>query len=105
MRARSHQFSIETLFSSIRPGEPPVITAHLRLPRRSRRAAWFPGGDSTGASLETGIISTAKLTVHESGNRRSRGPFHQSLPAGFYKISAGTRRPDIPAHSMRMASG
>jgi hypothetical protein len=87
-RQGATSFSIETLFSSIRPGEPPVITAHLRLPRRQQAGSVVPAEIRLELRSETGIISTAKLPFTSQGIADLEAPFHQSLPAGFYKISA-----------------
>ena len=87
-RQGATSFSIETLFSSIRPGEPPLMTAHLRLPRQQLSSNDRPAEIRLELRSETGIISTAKLPFTNHGIADLEVPFHQSLPAGFYKISA-----------------
>jgi len=87
-RQGATSFSIETLFSCIRPGEPPVITAHLRLARRMQIGGDVPAEIRLELRSETGMISTAKIPFTTHGTADLDVPFNQSLPTGFYKISA-----------------
>jgi hypothetical protein len=80
-------FSIETLFSALRPGEPPVITVHLRIPRQQRSSTTVQGEVRLELASEKESIATATLPVPAGGIADLDAPFHQSLPPGFYTIS------------------
>lgn len=80
--------SIETLFSVIRPGEPPVITAHLHSPHREKPRAAATGELKITLNSETGVVDTATLPVMQTGETDLAVPFHKPLPAGFYTVSA-----------------
>jgi hypothetical protein len=81
-------FSVEALFSAIRPGEPPVITVHLRNPRAQRLGAQLSGEVELHLQSESGTAATATLPVTGVGAANLEAPFHQALPAGFYTVFA-----------------
>ncbi len=80
--------SIEALFSAIRPGEPPQLTVHLRAPRQQKPGAPLTGEVRLQLSSEKDVVATATVPVKAEGRADLDVPFHQPLPAGFYKISA-----------------
>lgn len=81
-------FSIETLFSALRRGEPPVITVHLHSPRLERLAKPVSGELRLTLRSEKEVIDTATLSVTHSGIADVSAPFHKPLPPGFYKVAA-----------------
>ena len=87
-RQGATDFSVETLFSAIRPGEPPVITVHLRIPRAQRLGAVSNGEVQLQLLSENGVVASARIPVTGQGIADLNAPFHQSLPEGFYKVSA-----------------
>ena len=87
-RQGATEFTIEALFSAIRPGEPPVITVHLRASRQQKLASATSGEIQLRLLSEKQIIATATIPVTGNGIADLDAPFHQPLPAGFYKVSA-----------------
>jgi glycosyl hydrolase family 42 (putative beta-galactosidase) len=87
-RAGATELSVEMLFSAIRPGEPPVITVHLRIPREQKLAVAISGEVQLQLLSEKGVVATATIPVTGKGMADLDAPFHQPLPAGFYKVSA-----------------
>jgi hypothetical protein len=81
-------FSIETLFSTLRPGEPPVITVHVRGPRAERLHASVKGEIKLTLSSEKETIDTATVPVAHTGIAVFSAPFHKPLQPGFYKVRA-----------------
>jgi hypothetical protein len=88
--------SIEALFSAIRPGEPPVITAHLHSPRQNsspdssqdKSGATAAGELKVTLSSESAVLDTLTLPVMPAGVTDVTVPFHKPLPGGFYKVTA-----------------
>jgi hypothetical protein len=87
-RQGAADFSVETLYSAIRPGEPPVITVHLRIPREEKLDAAAGGAVQLRLQSEKETIATATIPVTGKGAADLDAPFHQALPAGFYTVSA-----------------
>ncbi len=81
-------FSVETLFSALRPGEAPLITVHLRNPRQERLGLSTGGEVKLTLSSDKGVLDSATLPVMNQGIADIVAPFHQALPPGFYKVSA-----------------
>jgi len=81
-------FSIEALFSVIRPGEPPVLTAHLRFPRQQRPGATVDGEVQLQLSSEKGIVAKTTIPLDGKPVEDLDVPFHQPLPPGFYTVNA-----------------
>ena len=81
-------FDVEVLFSAIRLSEPPVITVHLQIPRARKLGAQINGDVEIQLLSDSGTVATAKLPVAGAGDANLEAPFHQALPAGFYKVSA-----------------
>ena len=81
-------FSVEALFSAIRPGEPPVLTAHLLFPRQQRLGSTVNGEVQLQLSSEKGIVSKTTIPLNGKPVEDLDVPFHQPLPAGFYTVSA-----------------
>ena len=76
-------FSVETLFATLRPGEIPVVSVHLR-PLRGKAAGEVKVElTSGGKSLET-----INLPVQADGSDTFPMQFHSALPPGFYEIAA-----------------
>jgi hypothetical protein len=87
-RQGSTNLSIETLFSVIRPNEPPQITVHLFRPRPAKTS---PSAQSeVRVELLSGdkVIDTATLPVGDDETSDLSVPFHKPLPAGFYRVHA-----------------
>jgi Beta-galactosidase len=84
------ELSVETLFSTLRPGEPPVITAHISSPgpRREQQQKTASGELKLTLADEKGTIDSATVPVTLAGAADVPAPFHKALPAGFYTISA-----------------
>jgi hypothetical protein len=89
-------FSVETLYSAIRPGEPPVITVHLRIPREEKLDAAAGGAVQLRLQSEKETIATATIPVTGKGIADIDAPFHQPLPAGFYTVSAVYSEGGVP---------
>lgn len=81
-------FAVEALFSAIRPGEPPQMTVHLRIPRQQKSGLALIGEIKVQLLSEKDVVATATLPVAGDGRTDVDVPFHQPLPAGFYKVSA-----------------
>ena len=60
---RGADLSVETLFSVIRPGEPPLITVHLRSLRREKPRAPAAGEVKITLNSDTGVVDSATLPV------------------------------------------
>jgi hypothetical protein len=81
-------FSVETLFSAIRPGEPPVVTVHLRIPRQEGQGKAHNGEVKLQLSSEKEVVTTATLPIVGTETADVAAPFHTPLSAGFYTVSA-----------------
>jgi len=82
------EFSIETLFSTIRPGEPPQITVHLRSERQERQAGQSSGEVKLTLSSENEVLDSATLPMTaQNGVADLAAPFHKALMPGFYTVS------------------
>jgi len=98
-RQGATELSVETLFSAIRPGEPPLITVHLQLPEK-KDAAGAAGAVTREVKLELAsekvVLATAFLPVVGAGSITLDAPnqplatrfFHSPLAAGFYTVTA-----------------
>jgi glycosyl hydrolase family 42 (putative beta-galactosidase) len=85
-RQGSTSLTIETLYSVLRPNEPPQITVHLR---QSHSA---PGEVSIQLLSQEKVLEDATLPVQSDKVFDLPAPFHTSLSAGFYKIRATYRQ-------------
>jgi Beta-galactosidase len=84
-RQGSTNLTVETLFSVLRPNEPPQITVHLL---RASPAKGEVSGELLSADK---VLAAATLTVENSQNVDLPVPFRTPLPAGFYKVRATYR--------------
>jgi hypothetical protein len=82
------EFTVDTLFSSLRPGEPPFITVHLRNLRQERLGLSISGEVALTLSSDKEMLDSATLPITDRGMVDIEAPFHRALPPGFYKISA-----------------
>lgn len=82
------EFSVETQYAAIRPGEPPVLTAHLHSALQKKLGAAFHGEIKVELRSENKIVATATLPVTNKETANLDVPFHQPLPEGFYTVSA-----------------
>jgi len=81
-------FSVRVLFSTLRPGEPPLITVHLRSLRPDRQDA-PPGGEvKLTLSSARGVVDSATLPVVDTRIADLEAPFHKPLDPGFYTVAA-----------------
>jgi len=77
-------FSVETLFSTLRPGEAPQLTVHLQ---------HFHTGQVEGGEVKVELLSgdtpldSATLQV-PADTSQIAVPFHKALPPGFYQVTA-----------------
>jgi hypothetical protein len=79
---------VETLYSAIRPGEPPAITVHLRVPRLQKTGGVLAGEVELQLLSEKELIAKATIPVTGPGIANIEAPFKAPLPAGFYRVSA-----------------
>jgi hypothetical protein len=85
-RQGSTGLSVETLFSVLRPGEPPQITVHLRQAHPAK-------GDVRVELLSAdNLLEEATLPIENDENSSLPVPFQKPLPAGFYKVRATFRQ-------------
>jgi hypothetical protein len=82
------ELSVETLFSTLRTGESPVITVHLRNPRQERLGLSTSGEVKLTLSSDKEVVDSATLPITDQGIADIVAPFHQALPPGFYKVTA-----------------
>jgi hypothetical protein len=92
-RQGATELSVETLFSAIRPGEPPLITIHLQLPeKKNSSAAVSSAAISKSVRLqlasEKGVVAAATLPLTGAGSMTLDAPFSQPLPQGMYTVTA-----------------
>jgi hypothetical protein len=87
----STHLSIETLFSVIRPNEPPHITLHLSQPANANAADAPPGEVQVELSANDKIIDAVTLPVPKDQTSDLSVPFQKPLPPGFYKVRATYR--------------
>ncbi len=79
--------SVETLFSVIRPNEPPQITVHLRRPLQTKPAT-SPGDIHIELLSGETVVDSATLPIGDQEIVDLPTPFHKPLPSGFYKVRA-----------------
>jgi Beta-galactosidase len=82
------QFSVELQFSTLRPGEPPLITVHLRSLRRERLGTSENGEVKLTLSSGNEIVDSATLPIADTRIADVAAPFHKALAPGFYKLTA-----------------
>jgi len=82
------RFSVELLFSTIRPGEPPLITVHLRSLRQQQLGLAASAEVKLTLSSDKGNVDSATLAVADCRLADVVAPFHKALDPGFYKVSA-----------------
>jgi hypothetical protein len=76
-------FSIETQFSTVRPGETPLLAVHVR---RSKDAA-VTGEVKVELTRDGKRVEAMTLPLSGAGDSIAL-PFRAGLPAGFYEVSA-----------------
>jgi hypothetical protein len=81
-------FSVEVQFSAIRPGEPPVITVHLRSLHHAKPDAPVAGEVKLTLSSDHGPADTATLTIPDTATADAIAPFNKALDPGFYTVAA-----------------
>jgi hypothetical protein len=81
-------FSVEAQFSAVRPGEPPVLTVHLRSLHHAKQDAPVAGEVKLILSSEHGVVDSATLPVPDTATADVVAPFHQALAPGFYTVAA-----------------
>jgi hypothetical protein len=81
-------FSVETLFSTLRPGEPPFITVHLRNLRQERLGLSSSGEVKLTLASGKEVVDSVTLPIAGRGIIDVAAPFHQALQPGFYTVSA-----------------
>jgi Beta-galactosidase len=85
-RQGSTSLSVETLFSVLRPNEPPQITLHLLQPSPAK------GEVRVELLAADKVLATATLAVENGDIADLPASFHAPLPAGFYKVRATYRQ-------------
>jgi hypothetical protein len=78
--------SVDTLFSVLRPNEPPQITVHLSQPSPAK------GEVRVELLSAEKVLDAATLPVENEKIADLPAPFHSPLPAGFYKVRATYRQ-------------
>lgn len=88
-------FSVETLFSTLRPGEPPILSVHLHVPRAEHAAkpeqhTAGPASGEVKLTLRSGdqTIDSATLPIANPAQADIPAPFHKPLAPGFYTLTA-----------------
>jgi hypothetical protein len=81
-------FRIETLFSTMRPGEIPVITADLQDPRQERLHHAVSGELEVTLNSANAVVESADLPITYKGVGDVSVPIQKPLQPGFYTISA-----------------
>ena len=94
-------FSVETLFSTLRPGEPPVLTIHLRDLHSQSRGAAFDGQVELTLTSGSTVVSSATLPFTSKGVIDLDAPFHSPLPPGFYTVTAVLKQQGKPREFYR----
>ena len=81
-------FSVETLFSTLRPGELPTITVHIQSARAEHPAPSASG--EVQLTLRSGhqAIDAVTIPLSDSGTTDLPAPFHKPLAPGFYTLAA-----------------
>jgi hypothetical protein len=85
-RQGSTSLSVETLFSVLRPNEPPQLTVHLLQPSPAK------GEVRVELLAADKVLAAATLAVENGHIADLPAPFHAPLPAGFYKVRATYRQ-------------
>jgi len=95
------EFSIETQYADMRPGEPTQITVHWHSPREERLDIATKG--EVRLELKSGLktIATASIPTDAKGRADVDSTLHLQLPAGFYDVSAVYREDDRPREFYR----
>jgi hypothetical protein len=79
------QFWLETQYSTLRPGEVPQLTVHLKRPKADERAAGVADVELVNGAGK--MVESARIDVH--GSRASVAvPLVKALPQGFYHLKA-----------------
>ncbi len=85
-------FSIETLFSTIRPTEPPQMTIHLHSFHQEQAQDPTTGEVLLTLRSEKSTIESATVPITlQNGIADVAAPFHNALPPGFYTVVATYR--------------
>jgi hypothetical protein len=87
-RQGSTSLSVETLFSVIRPNEPPQITVHLLRTGQTEPSASAKGEVHVELISGDKVLAAAALPVGDNEMSDLSVPFQKALPAGFYKVRA-----------------
>ena len=87
-RQGSTHLSVETLFSVIRPNEPPHITVHLSQPADTNSAIPPPGEVRIELLSDDKVIDAATIPVTNIQASDISVPFQKPLAPGFYKVRA-----------------
>jgi hypothetical protein len=84
-------FSVETLFSVIRAGEPPVLTVHVRFPQKDSTSP-INGEVQLQLTSEKAVVTKVIAPLNgkpvEDLSDELGATLHQPLPPGFYTVSA-----------------
>lgn len=84
----SSEFSVETRYAAMRPGEQTQFTVHWHSPREERLQVATAG--EVRLTLQSGetTVATAAVPVEARGHADLDSTLHLALPAGFYSLSA-----------------
>jgi hypothetical protein len=78
-------FSVEALFSTLRPGEVPILSVHLKL----SHSDVAPRGEVKAELQRDGrTLETLTIPLNGASGESLALAFHQALPAGFYEVAA-----------------
>jgi hypothetical protein len=82
------EFSVETQFSAMRPGETTQLTVHWHAPREERLDAATHGEVKLELKSGQRLVATASILLDARGRADVDSTLHLPLPAGFYDLSA-----------------
>jgi hypothetical protein len=80
-------FSIEELYTALRPSEPPQITVHVRNQRQQQPGSTAGVEAQITLSSEKGVVDTATLPIPDGKISDVVVPFNKALDPGFYNVT------------------
>jgi len=90
------EFSVETEYSDMRPGEQTQLTVHWRCPREERLDVETRGEVQLDLKSGEKTIASATVPISAKGKADVDSTIHMSLPTGFYQIAAVYRESGKP---------
>ena len=103
-RQGATSFWLETLFSTLKPGEPAQVVVHLHNARRERLNLPLSGEAKVELLSGTTVLDTADVKLQGSGADENVY-FRKPLEPGFYAVRGVYSDEGMRASSMRMVFG